>query len=107
MGEASVRKIINFCRNELDMGFETGEQLLKKREQVIRITTGSKAFDDLLGGGIETGAITEAYGAYGSGKTSLAHQLAVNVSLPKEQGGGEGSSVWIDSEGTLRPEFLI
>src|SRR3989344_2719582 len=106
VGENVAKRIIQVARTKLDMGFETGEEILKKREQVIKITTGSKAFDDMLGGGIETGAITEVYGAYGSGKTSLAHQLAVNVSLPKEQGGAEGSSVWIDSEGTLRPEYI-
>lgn len=104
--EATARKIIKAARDELNMGFETGEDLLKKREQVIRIKTGSKAFDDLLGGGVESGAITEAYGAYGSGKTTLAHQLAVNVQLPKEKGGAGGIAVWIDSEGTLRPEFI-
>lgn len=104
--EATAKKIIYAAREKLEMGFETGEDLLKKREQVIKISTGSKAFDTLLGGGIETGAITEAYGAYGSGKTSLAHQLSVNVQLPKEQGGAEGIAVWIDSEGTIRPEYI-
>src|SRR3989344_4192881 len=85
--EATAKKIINVARSKLDMGFESGEDLLKKREQVIKITTGSKAFDEMLQGGIESGGITEAYGAFGSGKTSLAHQLAVNVQLPKEKGG--------------------
>lgn len=106
LGESSARKVINFCRNHLDMGFESGDQLLKKREQVTKITTGCKSFDNILKGGIETGAITEAYGAYGSGKTTLAHQLAVNVQLPIEKGGANGVAVWIDSEGTLRPEFI-
>lgn len=68
MGEASAKKLINIARNKLDMGFESGEDLLKKREQVIKLTTGSKALDALMGGGIETGAVTEVYGAYGSGK---------------------------------------
>src|SRR3989338_11155707 len=106
MSEAVARKLINTARNELDMGFESGEELLKKRELVEKISTGSKAFDALLGGGVETGAITECYGAYGSGQTSLAHQLAVNVQLPKDKGGIDGMAVWIDSEGTLSPEFI-
>ena len=106
LSAANARKIINFARNKLDMGFESGEDLLKKREQLVKITTGSKSFDALIGGGIEAGAITECFGAYGSGKTSLAHQLAVNVQLPKDQGGAEGIAVWIDSESTLRPEYL-
>ena len=104
--EATARKIINNARNKLDMGFESGEDLLKKREQVIKITTGSKAFDEMLGGGIESGGITEAYGAFGSGKTSLAHQLAVNVQLPVEKGGANGKAVFIDTEGTFRPSRI-
>lgn len=106
IGDNVAKRIISVARTKLDMGFETGEDLLKKREQVIKITTGSKSFDALIGGGIETGAITECFGAYGSGKTTLAHQLAVNVQLPREKGGAEGMAVWIDSESTLRPEFI-
>jgi DNA repair protein RadA len=106
VGEAVARKIINAARNSLDMGFESGLDLMNKRDMIDKISTGSKAIDEMLGGGLETGAITECYGAYGSGKTSIAHQLAVNVQLPKEQGGAEGVAVWIDTEGTLRPEYL-
>ena len=106
MTEASARKVINTARNKLDMGFESGDVLLEKRMRVVRITTGSKAFDNLIGGGLETGAVTECYGAFGSGKTTLAHQLAVNVQLPIGEGGANGVAIWIDTEGTLRPEFI-
>jgi len=106
IGESSARKIINSARNNLDMGFATGEELLKKRESVIRISTGSSAFDSLIGGGLESGGITECYGAFGSGKTALAHMLAVSAQLPKEKGGSEGVVVWIDSENTFRPERI-
>jgi len=106
VGEGVARKMINTAREKAGMGFETGEELLKKRQNVTKISTGSKAFDGLLGGGVETGAITEAFGAFGSGKTSLAHQLAVNVQLPKDKGGADGMIVYIDTEGTLRPEFV-
>ena len=104
--ESTARKIIKSSRDALDMGFESGLDLLVKRQNVTRISTGSKAIDALLAGGIETGAITEMYGAYGSGKTSIAHQLAINVQLPKDQGGAEGAVAVIDTEGTLRPEYL-
>src|SRR3989338_4615184 len=81
MSEALVKRIIASARSNLKMGFESGEELLKKREQIIRLHTGSKAFNDLLGGGFETGSITECFGEYGSGKSQLAHQLAVSVQL--------------------------
>lgn len=106
VGEATAKKIIYTARKELNIGFESGLDILKKRQQVVKITTGSKALDTMLGGGIETGAITEVYGAYGSGKTSIAHQLAVNIQLSKEKGGASGMAVWIDTESTLRPEFI-
>ena len=106
LGEAAARKIINFARNSMNMGFETGEDVMKRREALTKLSTGSKNMDTLFGGGVETGSITECYGAFGSGKTSLAHQLAVNVQLPKERGGAEGIAVWIDSESTFRPERI-
>ena len=99
-----ARKIIQFSRQELDMGFESGLDLLEKRKNVIKISTMSNAFNEILGGGFESGCITECYGAYGSGKTALAHQLAVSAQLPVEKGGADGMVVWIDTEGTLRPE---
>ncbi len=104
--ESVARKIIQFSRDRMDMGFESGLDLLKKREQVIKLTTMSNAFNDLLGGGMETGCITECYGAYGSGKTALAHQMAVTAQLPKEEGGASSTVVWIDTEGTFRPERI-
>jgi DNA repair protein RadA len=106
MGEAASRKVINAARNSMNMGFESGDVLLKKRENIKKITTCSKNLDSLLGGGIETNAITEFFGEYGSGKSSLAHQLAVTVQLPKEKGGAEGMCVWVDSESTFRPERI-
>ncbi len=66
--EATARKIINTARNKLDIGFQTGNELLEKRQNIDRITTGSKAFDNLLAGGVETNGITEAYGEFGVSK---------------------------------------
>src|SRR3990167_6962099 len=64
-----ARKAIQAARNMLDLGFQTGVDYAKKRANAINITTGSKNIDNLLGGkGIESRAITEAFGAYGSGK---------------------------------------
>ena len=66
LGEAASRKVINFSRNHLDMGFESGDQLLKRREQIQRITIGSKSFDTLVGGGFESGSISECFGEFGT-----------------------------------------
>jgi DNA repair protein RadA len=88
----------------LDLGFQDGLEYAQKRSNVSYISTGSKSFDELLGGrGIESRAITEAFGAYGSGKTQLGLTLAVRVQLPVEQGGANGKAVFIDTEGTFRP----
>lgn len=106
IGEGVARKMIQTARSKLDMGFETGSDLLEKRKNIVKITSGSPSFDNLLGGGFETGCITECFGAYGSSKTQLANSLAVRVQLPKEQGGAEGMAVFIDTEGTFRPERI-
>jgi len=101
---AVARKAIQAAREMLDLGFQDGVEYAQRRSNVLYITTGSKNFDELLGGrGIESRSITEAFGAYGSGKTQLGLTLAVRVQLPVEQGGANGKAVFIDTEGTFRP----
>lgn len=107
VGDETASRIIQGARESLNMGFEPATSVLKKREAVGKITTGSKTLDELLGGGIETQAISEAHGAFGSGKSQLAHQLAVTVQLPKEKGGLGNKAIFIDSENTFRPERII
>jgi DNA repair protein RAD51 len=58
-------------------------------------------------GGFETGSITELYGEFRTGKTQLCHTLCVTCQLPVDQGGGEGKALYIDTEGTFRPERLV
>ncbi len=107
LGEAVARKAIQAARKMMDLGFQDGLEFAEKREEIFRITTGSKELDNLLGGrGVETKAITEAFGSFGSGKTQLGLSLAVNVQLPLEKGGAEGKAVYIDTEGTFRPERI-
>ncbi|HLC86820.1 MAG TPA: DNA repair and recombination protein RadA [Candidatus Nanoarchaeia archaeon] len=104
VGAAVARKAIQAARGMLNLGFTDGIEFAKKRENINYITTGSKELDQLLGGrGIESRAITEAFGAYGSGKTQLGLSLAVNAQMPKEKGGASGKAVFIDTEGTFRP----
>lgn len=107
LGEAQAKKIIAAAREAADFcSFVTADKVLEKREKVGLITTGSTSLDDLLGGGVETQAVTEAFGEFGSGKTQLAHQLCVNVQLPKEQKGLDGKAIFIDTENTFRPERI-
>jgi len=105
LSESVARKAIQAARKMMDLGFQSGIEFAEKREEVNYITTGSKEFDNLLGGkGVETKAITEAFGAYGSGKSQLGFSLVVNCQMPIEMGGSEGKAVLIDTEGTFRPE---
>ena len=103
VSEAVARKMINAARESMKMGFETGMDVLKKREDVFRISTGSQAFNELMGGGFETGAITECFGEFGCGKTQIGHILAVNV-LKEDP---DAVAVYIDTENTFRPERII
>ena len=107
IGANVAQKIIAAAREAVDVGgFETGDVIAERRKSIAKLTTCSKAFDELLGGGLETQAITECYGEFGSGKSQLAHQLAVNVTRGEDEGGLNGDTVWIDTESTFRPERI-
>lgn len=106
INEAKIQKILEAAKKLENHGFMTGNELAQKRKSVIKITTGSPVLDQLLGGGIETMSITEAFGQFRTGKTQLAHTLCVTTQLPKEKGGGNGKVIYIDTEGTFRPERI-
>ena len=105
--EGVARKMIQAARDMMEMGFETADVILEKRQAVNKIKVGSDAFNEVMGGGFETAAITEMYGEFGSGKTQVAHQLSVNVQLPLDRGGLNGKVIYIDTENTFRPERII
>ncbi len=107
IGEKTAQKIIKSAQEIEKMGFKSADIIWEKRKILKKLTTGSPNLDDLLGGGIETGSVTELYGEYRTGKTQIAHQLCVNVQLAYEEGGLEGGALYIDSEGTFRPERII
>ncbi|MBD3230392.1 MAG: DNA repair and recombination protein RadA [Candidatus Lokiarchaeota archaeon] len=100
-------KIIAKARKACGMGFIPADILYSRRKEIDRITTGSNSLDGLLGGGVETGSITEFYGPFKSGKTQIVHQLAVDVQLSKDVGGLKGDALYIDSENTFRPERIV
>ena len=90
----------------MERRFTPATTIYDKRKKIGRISTGSQNFDKLLGGGIETGAITEVYGEFGSGKTQLCHTASVIVQLSPSQGGLDGGALYIDTENTFRPERI-
>lgn len=108
ISEGVAVKIISGARKGVDVGgFETGDIVMERRKKVGKLTTGSSVFNELIGGGVETQSITELFGEFGSGKTQIAHQLAVSVQLPEEKGGLNGEAEIIDTENTFRPERIV
>jgi DNA repair protein RadA len=108
IGVVIAQRIIGEARRRADVGgFESGAAVLERRKHLGRITTNSKALDELLGGGVETQAITEFSGEFGTGKTQIGHQVSVDVQRPTAQGGLGGEVVYIDTESTFRPERIV
>jgi DNA repair protein RadA len=90
----------------IEKEFITADIALEKRKSMLRCSTGSKALDELLLGGIETQAVTEFYGEFGSGKSQICHTLCATARQPIESGGMDSGVIYIDTEGTFRPERL-
>ncbi|MDP7081146.1 MAG: DNA repair and recombination protein RadA [Candidatus Undinarchaeales archaeon] len=107
MGESLAMKVIAAAQQVLDIGFETGLDVLEKRKKVVKVTTMSTQVDELLGGGVQSQAITEVHGPFGSGKSQIAFQIAVSAQLPVEKGGLDGHVAFIDTENTFRPERIM
>lgn len=89
------------------MGITNATEVHNKRQDLLQLSSGSRELDKLLGGGFETGSITEIFGEFRTGKTQICHTLAITCQLPIAQGGGEGRCLYIDTEGTFRPERLL
>jgi DNA repair protein RadA len=82
--------------------FSTADQVLERRKSLVRFPTGSKNLDDFLKGGVESQAITELAGEFGSGKSQICHTLCVTAA--KGTQGQINSIIFIDTENTFRPE---
>ncbi len=107
IGFNTVLNIVAAARKSACVDFITAEELWKKRQNLLKCSTGSKNLDELLGGGIETQAITEFIGEYGVGKTQICLMLCVMAQLPLETGGLDGNVAYIDTEGTFMPERIF
>jgi DNA repair protein RadA len=93
----------------LSKEFCTAEEVLERRKSLVRFTTGSANLDTFLKGGVETQAITEIAGEFGSGKSQICHTLCVTANLGKAKDRVKGrkdldSIIFIDTENTFRPE---
>ncbi|MCX6686258.1 MAG: DNA repair and recombination protein RadA [Methanoregula sp.] len=107
ISESTAKKIIKAAREKADIdAFKTGKDIFEQRKEVKKLSFRVPDLDTLMGGGIETQAITEMYGEFGSGKSQIVHQMAVNVQLPEKEGGLNGSVIYIDTENTFRPERI-
>ncbi len=102
----NAKKAIEAAKEATTINYLEASEVLERRLAIGKITTGSKGLDELLGGGVETNGITEAYGKFGSGKSQLGFQLSVNVQLPAGKGGLGGGVLFIDTESTFRPERI-
>ena len=113
MDKDTAANIVEKARQALVEGgllakdFVSATEIYKRRQEIGRITTGTECLDNLLDGGLETQALTEVYGEFGSGKTQFCHTMCVTVQKPKEEGGLEGTALYIDTEGTFRPERIV
>lgn len=87
------------ANNLVCLGFTTATSRLECMKDIIMLSTGSPELDSLLGGGIETGSLTEVFGEFRTGKTQLCHTLCVTAQRPLDQGGAEGRVIYVDTEG--------
>jgi len=106
IGLNTILKIQGAARELFHADFKTAAEFYERRRQMQRCTTGSRRLDEILGGGIETQAMTELIGEYGAGKTQLCMTLTVIAQLPSGEGGLEGKVAFIDTEGTFMPERI-
>jgi len=104
IGDDTAERVLDAARSLVSVDFITAKELYEQRKNAMKLTTGCKALDELLGGGVETQAIIELIGEYGAGKSQICMMLSATCQLPKERGGLEGSVLFIDTEGTFSPK---
>ena len=108
LGDETARKIIQAARSRVKPEvLELALDLYNRRKTAVKLLTGSKALDDLLGGGIQTQAVTEFVGEFATGKSQICMKLCVMAQLSKDQGGFGGKALFIDTEGTFSPERIV
>jgi DNA repair protein RAD51 len=107
VSEAKAEKLKAAAAQLVMAGFTTATEVHRIRKDLVFLSTGSKELDTLLQGGVETGSITELFGEFRTGKSQLCHTLCVTCQMPVSEGGAEGKALYIDTEGTFRPERIV
>lgn len=102
LSESVARKIIKAARENLKLGFEKAKDYAHKRDKIEKIGTGCENFDAIINGGFESGAITEVYGQFGSGKTQLSHLTVVRALIENK----DNKAIFIDTENTFRDDRI-
>jgi len=106
--ETSVaHKISKAARETIQTDFVTAKQLWERRKTLLRLSFGSNNLNTLLGGGLETQAITEFVGEFGAGKSQISMKLSIQTQLPASEGGLEGKVLFIDTEGTFAAQRVF
>ncbi len=106
--ETSVAlKVSRAARQTIQTDFVTAKQLWERRKTLLRLSLGSSNLDKLLGGGLETQAITEFVGEFGAGKSQICMKLSINAQQGSTEGGLEGRVLFIDTEGTFSAQRVF
>ena len=107
MGAETAEKVNRLARLKVDPGFVSASEIMETRKHMLRCRTGSDELNRILGGGVETGVITELIGEFGSGKTQICYTLSVLAQRPVEEGGFGARICVIDTEGTFIPDRIV
>ncbi|MHA1222130.1 MAG: DNA repair and recombination protein RadA [Candidatus Heimdallarchaeaceae archaeon] len=107
IGEQTAKRLISAARSQVGVGFRNAKEMLDARRDLVKIPTGCKALDTLLAGGIETKSLTEISGEFRTGKTQICFQLCVMTAMDQKYGGLGAGVIYIDTEGTFRPERIV
>ncbi|KAI9791710.1 MAG: Meiotic recombination protein dmc1 [Peltula sp. TS41687] len=105
-----IKEAVQKCQPSA-FGFITAAELGQQRRRVVKISTGSKQLDTILGGGFQSMSISEVYGEFRCGKTQLSHTMSVicqeRLSYQRIwEAQREREVAYIDTEGTFRPERI-
>ena len=107
LDSSTALKVVKSARQTIQSDFITAKQLWERREKILRLTFGAGNLNKLLGGGLESQAITEFIGEFGTGKSQICMQLSITAQLSHAQGGLESKVLFIDTEGTFAPQRVV